>query len=613
MKRYEGLNADEYATLFKGLRKRAEAKGGYKFSPTWKLITRGLRYYKAHELDFIVALNNAGLKETTVKAVMNDYRNYCVGLYVASASLEQMREVIELLKPYYVYKADKYVAFLLLFTFYFTCTSLEKDYRTQVKEATDTGTKTAFLLRNFGATEAKALLMLKSDRIAVAEDFMDVEPTLVAAVFSKIERTDIFWDYLFFCSTAEMAYNATDTEIEKVAAPPAMINGDELAPENARAIAHKLAGLTQQMLEQLEGQPIASSQVKQQLQRCYSNIDQMLFWGQGALYSEIEQKDITIKERQAYKIRYLPQLLDDFTKNPSNAEDFRNPRKRIRANQGVQNPQPLKTWLARRALQAAATMITEKGYRNGDDYTATATLREFAGYCGYDNPSGQQLKNCLSGLASLTGVMFYYKYYFTDRTTGKRKVTEKLTLAVKPELERTGSINEETGNINKGNPWTIKISMPASLFEGKPKLYIKEGFNDFIREADSDRKDALRQLLLLRTHIKQSGMVKEVFEYDAKLAIARERDEAENDKTKADNERKFLRDWQKHFSRYVEFVETWLKAWNKNGYIKDYEAHPGEGGEIVYQWKLGTRLKPETEKKQDKTDTETEAKDGQTT
>lgn len=592
---------EEYSAIFKALRDKAEQKGGYRLCPTPALIEKGLAYYNQHEADLSGVLNKAGLKAATIEKVMADYRNYCVGLYLPAADIEQMREVTNTLKPYDIYKVDKYVAFLLLFSFYSTYGKIEAEYRSQVKEATEKGSKMAFLLREFGATEAKAVLLLRADRIAVAQDLQGLEPTMIAAVFNRLERVSIFWDYLFFCATAEMAYKATDTEIAEVEAPPSTIKGGKLTPADAKDIADKLSGITEKVLADLGDKLRRTDSRNWEVVELPPILGQIFVTtkgmtaqeSQGAdpkkpkIERENQQAELVRKGQKDVAIKGFTELLREFSNDESLTDDIRHPNGR----------RVMKKFAVTRVLEGAMRLIQTQGRLNvgGSMYVVKTSLKNLARMSGYgDNPSGTQLAECYAALNFWRSNNSAYEINRTNKRTGKIEQYVVITPTLIPKLYVPTDTENGKIKVRKGAPYEIEILMPAGLFQGKPHLFAKEGYDEFRKSANSDKKNALRLILLTKNHERQSALVEEVYDYAQRLEAAQSTDKeaAEKDgKQHHENEDAFKTIWQNHYSDYVASIDESFKSWTRGGFIKD-NSYINRDGEKIYKWTLGKKLNP---------------------
>lgn len=194
----------------------------------------------------------------------------------------------------------------------------------------------------------------------------------------------------------------------------------------------------------------------------------------------------------------------------------------------------------------------------GGWYTYETTITEFATLCGYETPTGEQVRAVLLALLVLKNL-----YLAVWKSDGIHAVN----ILNVPDIGVTG---EARGK--------IRIQVNADATKGRPQLLTWKDFERMRREAKGYAENHFRYQIIGKGHKTEDALLNEIFGYENAINEAREQG------TDAEILNGLRRNQQKHKPRDKKRLLTMFEREQAAGFLT-FRKYKNAKGATVYSWK----------------------------
>ena len=202
----------------------------------------------------------------------------------------------------------------------------------------------------------------------------------------------------------------------------------------------------------------------------------------------------------------------------------------------------------------------------GGWYTYETTITQFATLCGYENPTGEQVRAVLLALLVLKNL-----YLAVWRTDGIHAVN----LLNVPDIGVTG---EARGK--------IRIQVNTEATKGRPQLLAWKDFERMRKEAKGRAENHFRYQIIGKGHKTEEALLNEIFGYENAI------NEARAQGADAETLNGIKRNQQKHKPRDKKRLQAMFERQQAAGFLT-FRKYTNAKGETVYSWKCTDAEKQE--------------------
>ena len=202
----------------------------------------------------------------------------------------------------------------------------------------------------------------------------------------------------------------------------------------------------------------------------------------------------------------------------------------------------------------------------GGWYTYETTITQFATLCGYENPTGEQVRAVLLALLVLKNL-----YLAVWRTDGIHAVN----LLNVPDIGVTG---EARGK--------IRIQVNTEATKGRPQLLAWKDFERMRKEAKGRAENHFRYQIIGKGHKTEEALLNEIFGYENAM------NEARAQGADAETLNGIKRNQQKHKPRDKKRLQAMFERQQAAGFLT-FRKYTNAKGETVYSWKCTDAEKQE--------------------
>lgn len=529
--------------------------GVYMLVPTAELWERAVNYFNTHIEGIQSVLTKYGVSAGTIEAVRIDYAGVLCGQFTFCATPVQMLELLQKIKAFRAWGADKYVLYFALMQQYLTTIVLADKFNAAFRNEGATGaTKTAFMDGQYSPIDALCLQSLRNRHFFSVQDFDGVERVNVINWLDNLEAYANIGKYAVYYVVASVVFSATPEMLQEIPAPELLTGAIEaLGAKSIREYAEKY-----------------TNRIRRNVEAMADNVAEMFEAETATEQEQAKQKAETWEPEQDKEklrtsntmlaIQSRPVRVGDNEKALYTAPIALSIRKYAQDH----NISGISTYRINQVFECLDYMLRFGTPTNDGYIKINTTLSAFANECinrDANQSEKEEIKNALGVLDRLFIVV-----------PRPRKV-EAIRLVVLKKIAKT-----DTGIIE------LEIDVSAQVNKGATQVIGIDEYRELKKMCQSLAHSRFSAIIKLKTHQQESTLLDDIYGYTDEIETARISGETEVQiKKRIENHRR-------HLSRDKRKLEEMFKTAQDNGAILSYEKRQTGIGKynvptFVYEWK----------------------------
>ena len=525
------------------------------------LLSRTMEYYTEHARQIREHLNAGAsdfweLDTETENVLLEDYARALFGVFDFRASREQM-EKLRALRSGWAYNVDKYgLYYAVLGGYWGICRGLDEydritaapeDYREP--EFQEFAQQAYINGPNYSEDGRAVSFLIRTGKFDAARFAGVSGPAEVNAFLDRCQLFAAVFDYATYYGICKFCLWAAREEMDAIPAPRDRFG--ELTPqqfaEQAAARVRKSLGRVGENLAEVVDAPTveatteAIEQAREETKNPPRDIVRVPETFAGVLSRDVYASKFGENVRNENDILPIQSFISAYLDKHREETGTTTPLYVEKAIEGVN------------MLQRLGNVKPAGGW-----YTYETTITEFATLCGYETPTGEQVRAVLLALLVLKNL-----YLAVWKSDGIHAVN----ILNVPDIGVTG---EARGK--------IRIQVNADATKGRPQLLTWKDFERMRREAKGYAENHFRYQIIGKGHKTEDALLNEIFGYENAINEAREQG------ADAETLNGLRRNQQKHKPRDKKRLLKMFEREQAAGFLT-FRKYTNAKRETVYSWK----------------------------
>ena len=525
------------------------------------LLSRTMEYY-TEQAPLIREHLNAGasdfweLDTETENVLLEDYARALFGVFDFRASREQMQK-LRALRSGWAYNVDKYgLYYAVLGGYWGICRGLDEydritaapeDYRgLEFQEVA----QQAYINGPNDSEDGRAVSYLIRTGKFDAARFAGISgPAEVNAFLDRCQLFAAVFDYATYYGICKFCLWAAREEMDAIPAPRdrfGELTPQQFAEQAAARVRKSLGRIAENLAEVVDAPTVeaateAIEQAREETQNPPRDIVRVPETFAGVLSRDVYASKFGKDARNENDILPIQSFISAYLDKHGEETGTTTPLYVEKAIEGVN------------MLQRLGNVKPAGGW-----YTYETTITEFATLCGYETPTGEQVRAVLLALLVLKNL-----YLAVWKSDGIHAVN----ILNVPDIGVTG---EARGK--------IRIQVNADATKGRPQLLTWKDFERMRREAKGYAENHFRYQIIGKGHKTEDALLNEIFGYENAINEAREQG------ADAETLNGLRRNQQKHKPRDKKRLLTMFEREQAAGFLT-FRKYKNAKGATVYSWK----------------------------
>lgn len=525
------------------------------------LLSRTMEYY-TEQAPLIREHLNAGasdfweLDTETENVLLEDYARALFGVFDFRASREQMQK-LRALRSGWAYNVDKYgLYYAVLGGYWGICRGLDEydritaapeDYRgPEFQEVA----QQAYINGPNDSEDGRAVSYLIRTGEFDAARFAGISgPAEVNAFLDRCQLFAAVFDYATYYGICKYCLRATREEMDTITPPRdrfGELTPQQFAEQAAARVRKSLGRIAENLAEVVDAPTVeaateAIEQAREETQNPPRDIVRVPETFAGVLSRDVYASKFGKDARNENDILPIQSFISAYLDKHREETGTTTPLYVEKAIEGVN------------MLQRLGNVKPAGGW-----YTYETTITEFATLCGYETPTGEQVRAVLLALLVLKNL-----YLAVWKSDGIHAVN----ILNVPDIGVTG---EARGK--------IRIQVNADATKGRPQLLTWKDFERMRREAKGYAENHFRYQIIGKGHKTEDALLNEIFGYENAINEAREQG------ADAETLNGLRRNQQKHKPRDKKRLLTMFEREQAAGFLT-FRKYKNAKGATVYSWK----------------------------
>ena len=525
------------------------------------LLSRTMEYYTEHARQIREHLNAGAsdfweLDTETENVLLEDYARALFGVFDFRASREQM-EKLRALRSGWAYNVDKYgLYYAVLGGYWGICRGLDEydritaapeDYRGP--EFQEFAQQAYINGPNYSEDGRAVSYLIRTGEFNAARFAGISGPAEVNAFLDRCQLFAAVFDYATYYGICKYCLRATREELDAIPAPRdtfGELTPQQFAEQAAARVRKSLGRVGENLAEVLDAPTVeaateAIEQAREETKNPPRDIVRIPETFAGVLSRDVYASKFGKDARNENDILPIQSFISAYLDKHREETGTTTPLYVEKAIEGVN------------MLQRLGNVKPAGGW-----YTYETTITEFATLCGYETPTGEQVRAVLLALLVLKNL-----YLAVWKSDGIHAVN----ILNVPDIGVTG---EARGK--------IRIQVNADATKGRPQLLTWKDFERMRREAKGYAENHFRYQIIGKGHKTEDALLNEIFGYENAINEAREQG------ADAETLNGLRRNQQKHKPRDKKRLLTMFEREQAAGFLT-FRKYKNAKGATVYSWK----------------------------
>ena len=538
------------------------------------LLSRTMEYY-TEQAPLIREHLNAGASEfweldtETENVLLEDYARALFGVFDFRASQEQMLK-LRGLHSVWAFDLDKYgLYYAVLGGYWGICRGLDEydritaapeDYRGQ--EFQEFAQQAYINGPNYSEDGRAVSYLIRTGEFNAARFAGVSGPAEVNAFLDRCQLFAAVFDYATYYGICKYCLRATREELDAIPAPRdtfGELTPQQFAEQAAARVRKSLGRVGENLAEVLDAPTVeaateAIEQAREETKNPPRDIVRVPETFAGVLSRDVYASKFGKDARNENDILPIQSFISAYLDKHREETGTTTPLYIEKAIEGVN------------MLQRLGNVKPAGGW-----YTYETTITEFATLCGYETPTGEQVRAVLLALLVLKNL-----YLAVWKSDGIHAVN----ILNVPDIGVTG---EARGK--------IRIQVNADATKGRPQLLTWKDFERMRREAKGYAENHFRYQIIGKGHKTEDALLNEIFGYENAINEAREQG------ADAETLNGLRRNQQKHKPRDKKRLLTMFEREQAAGFLT-FRKYTNAKGKTVYSWKQTNTEKQEPDEQE---------------
>ena len=525
------------------------------------LLSRTMEYYTEHARQIREHLNAGAsdfweLDTETENVLLEDYARALFGVFDFKASREQMIK-LRALRSGWAFNVDKYgLYYAVLGGYWGFCRGLDEydritaapeDYRGP--EFQEFAQQAYISGPNYSEDGRAVSYLIRTGEFDAARFAGISGPAEVNAFLDRCQLFAAVFDYATYYGICKFCLWATREEMDTITPPRdrfGELTPQQYAEQAAARVRKSLGRVGENLAEVLDAPTVeaakeAIEQAREETKNPPRDIVRVSETFAGVLSRDVYASKFGKDARNENDILPIQSFISAYLDKHREETGTTTPLYVEKAIEGVN------------MLQRLGNVKPAGGW-----YTYETTITEFATLCGYETPTGEQVRAVLLALLVLKNL-----YLAVWKSDGIHAVN----ILNVPDIGVTG---EARGK--------IRIQVNADATKGRPQLLTWKDFERMRREAKGYAENHFRYQIIGKGHKTEDALLNEIFGYENAINEAREQG------ADAETLNGLRRNQQKHKPRDKKRLQAMFEQQQAAGFLT-FRKYTNAKGETVYSWK----------------------------
>lgn len=541
------------------------------------LLSRTMEYYTEHARQIREHLNAGAsdfweLDTETENVLLEDYARALFGVFDFRASREQM-EKLRALRSGWAYNVDKYgLYYAVLGGYWGICRGLDEYDRITAApedcrgpEFQESAQQAYINGPNYSEDGRAVSYLIRTGKFDAARFAGISGPAEVNAFLDRCQLFAAVFDYATYYGICKYCLRATREELDAIPAPRdtfGELTPQQFAERAAARVRKSLGRVGENLAEVLDAPTVeaateAIEQAREETKNPPRDIVRVPETFAGVLSRDVYASKFGKDARNENDILPIQSFISAYLDKHREETGTTTPLYVEKAIEGVN------------MLQRLGNVKPAGGW-----YTYETTITEFATLCGYETPTGEQVRAVLLALLVLKNL-----YLAVWKSDGIHAVN----ILNVPDIGVTG---EARGK--------IRIQVNADATKGRPQLLTWKDFERMRREAKGYAENHFRYQIIGKGHKTEDALLNEIFGYENAINDAREQG------ADAETLNGLRRNQQKHKPRDKKRLLKMFEREQAAGFLT-FRKYTNAKGETVYSWKQTATEKQEPDEQEQPT------------